>query len=123
MPNAHMELFLGFATLYVGLVTFVATVAPIHVEHAGLLPLPMRYVRYLSVAILLKLIIEMVASFGPQLFYMGAEGALSIRVPPEISLVEASELFLGLFLIALLWVLRTYLFDLEQAARKYRGWT
>ncbi|OHB13749.1 MAG: hypothetical protein A3G05_00670 [Candidatus Zambryskibacteria bacterium RIFCSPLOWO2_12_FULL_45_14] len=68
-------------------------------------------------------IIEMVASFGPQLFYMGAEGALSIRVPPEISLVEASELFLGLFLIALLWVLRTYLFDLEQAARKYRGWT
>src|SRR5258708_1546725 len=121
MQDGQLEILLGAAAIYVTMIGILTTVAPAQEEHASRLVPLMRYARYVVVAILVKIITELITEFGPLLVTIDSAGTFVVRLVPAVPLREGTELYLGLVLVGAVWTLRSPLFDLEQVARRYKG--
>ena len=117
-----VQILLPVAALYVGLFTAMFAVMSSHTHVAPFLELPMRYLRWFTTALAVKLGVELLLAYGKHLAPLFQAVAVLLgggHLKGSVALGDLGggvELVVGTLLVFLLWNLREPFYELEQMA-------
>jgi len=112
----------SMATLYVALLTAVITLVPLFERYAPFFAKPVRFLRYTTVSIIVRIFSELWMRYGNQFISRDVQGLRLVLWPVPISFSQGIELGYSILIMFLLGSLLPYLFELERATTIYRQW-